>query len=234
VVTGERGARVRRRPRSVRHPGRAPWAGAPALQSGERLRAVSAIRPEPGIEAKNATGGGSQPGSVHTRLRPKGRLRGVKPPCPWRLLPLRPALEGRLKILSAVRWARASRSSGLREQPQRLVPVLLVGAGLPPLRSRMGNASLMHRWRRIAFGPGAGQKVPTLRGAMPRETTARQALCADIDGFSLHPAVRVESHNRKRLERLCRHITRPALSDERIQVNAAGQVALELETPWRG
>ena len=44
---------------------------------------------------------------------------------------------------------------------------------------------------RIAFGPRAGQKVLTLRGAVPREATARQPLCADIDGFSLHAAVRV-------------------------------------------
>ncbi|MFN9028902.1 MAG: hypothetical protein ACK5XM_01490, partial [Betaproteobacteria bacterium] len=67
---------------------------------------------------------------------------------------------------------------------------------------------------RIAFGPRAGQKVPTLRGATPRETAARQPLCADIDGFSLHAAVRVEAHDRKRLEQLCRTITRPALSEE--------------------
>ncbi|MFM1855253.1 MAG: hypothetical protein RLZ83_562, partial [Pseudomonadota bacterium] len=59
---------------------------------------------------------------------------------------------------------------------------------------------------RIAFGPRAGQKVLTLRGAMPREATARQRLCADIDGFSLHAGVRVEAHDRKRLEQLCRYI----------------------------
>ncbi|MFN8737048.1 MAG: transposase [Betaproteobacteria bacterium] len=86
---------------------------------------------------------------------------------------------------------------------------------------------------RIAFGPRAGQKVLTLRGAMPRETAAHQPLCADIDGFSLHAAVRVEAHDRKRLEQLCRTITRPALSDERVQLNAAGQVELKLKTPWR-
>jgi hypothetical protein len=86
---------------------------------------------------------------------------------------------------------------------------------------------------RIAFGPRAGQKALTLRGAMPLETTARQPLCADIDGFSLHAAVRVEAHDRKRLEQLCRYITRPALSDERIQLSAAGQVELKLKTPWR-
>jgi hypothetical protein len=86
---------------------------------------------------------------------------------------------------------------------------------------------------RIAFGPRAGQKVLTLRGATPREATARQPLCADIDGFSLHAAVRVEAHDRKRLEQLCRYITRPALSDERVQLNAAGQVELKLKTQWR-
>jgi hypothetical protein len=36
-------------------------------------------------------------------------------------------------------------------------------------------------------------------------------LCADIDGFSLHAAVRVEGHDRKRLDPLCRYLTRPAL-----------------------
>jgi len=86
---------------------------------------------------------------------------------------------------------------------------------------------------RIAFGPRAGQKVLSVRGAMPREGAARQPLCADINGFSLHAAVRVQAHDRKRLEQLCRYITRPALSDERVQLNAAGQVELKLKTPWR-
>jgi len=86
---------------------------------------------------------------------------------------------------------------------------------------------------RIAFGPRAGQKVLTLRGAVPREGTARQPMCADIDGLSLHVAVRVDASDRKRLEQLCRYITRPALSDERVQLNAAGRVELKLKTPWR-
>lgn len=83
---------------------------------------------------------------------------------------------------------------------------------------------------RIACGPRAGLKLLTLRGAMPREGTARQPLFAEIDGFSLHAAVRVEAHDRKRLEQLCRYITRPALSDERVQLDAAGQVELKLKT----
>ena len=86
---------------------------------------------------------------------------------------------------------------------------------------------------RIAFGPRAGQKVLTLQGVMPRETDFSQPLCADMDGFSLHAAVRCGADERQALEQLCRYITRPALANERVQTNAAGEVVLELKTPWR-
>ena len=43
---------------------------------------------------------------------------------------------------------------------------------------------------RIAFGPRADEKVLTLQGAMPSQTEFKQTLCADIDGFCLHAAVR--------------------------------------------
>jgi hypothetical protein len=69
----------------------------------------------------------------------------------------------------------------------------------------------------------------TLRGAMPREAPVSQPLCADIAGFSLHAAVRVAAHDRKRLEQLCRTITRPTLYDERVQLDDAGQVE---EVAW--
>ena len=86
---------------------------------------------------------------------------------------------------------------------------------------------------RIAFGPRAGQKVLTVQGAMPREPGFNQNLCADMQGFSLHAAVRCAADERKSLEQLCRYITRPALANERVQCNAAGQVVLKLKTPWR-
>jgi hypothetical protein len=86
---------------------------------------------------------------------------------------------------------------------------------------------------RIAFGPRAGQKVLTVQGAMPRQTDFNQTLCADMQGFSLHAAVRCAANERQALEQLCRYITRPALANERVQTNAAGQVVLELKTPWR-
>ena len=68
---------------------------------------------------------------------------------------------------------------------------------------------------------------------MPREAEFKQNLCADIDGFSLHAAVRCGADDRKALVHLCRYITRPALANERVQTNAAGQVVLKLRPPWR-
>ena len=48
-----------------------------------------------------------------------------------------------------------------------------------------------------------------------------------------HAAVRCDADERQRLEQLCRYITRPALANERVQINAAGQVVLKLKTAWR-
>jgi hypothetical protein len=73
----------------------------------------------------------------------------------------------------------------------------------------------------------------TVQGAMPREKGFKQVLCAGIDGFSLHAAVRCAADDRQALEQLCRYITRPALANERVQTNAAGQVVLKLKTAWR-
>ena len=68
---------------------------------------------------------------------------------------------------------------------------------------------------------------------MPRDADFKQNLCAEIDGLSLHAAVRCGTDDRQALEPLCRQITRPALANERVQTNAAGQVVLKRKTPWR-
>ena len=86
---------------------------------------------------------------------------------------------------------------------------------------------------RIAFGPRAGQKVFTVQGTVPRDAAFTQTLCANERRFSLHAAVRCDADERQRLEQLCRYITRPALANERVQINSAGQVVRKLKTPWR-
>ena len=99
--------------------------------------------------------------------------------------------------------------------------------------SELGSLQAAACSYRIAFGPLAGPKVLTVQGAMPRDKDFNPMLCADIDGISLHAAVRCGADDRQALEQLCRHITRPALANERVQTNAAGQVVLKLKTGRR-
>jgi hypothetical protein len=58
-------------------------------------------------------------------------------------------------------------------------------------------------------------------------------LCADVDGFSLHAAVRVESRDRKRLEHLCRYAGRPAIAESRLSLLPDGRVAYSLKKRWK-
>jgi len=74
----------------------------------------------------------------------------------------------------------------------------------------------------MALGPRAGQKVLSLRTVVRRDEKTTRALCADAHGFSLHAGVRCGAHQRKKLERLCRYITRPAIANERLKRDGAG------------
>jgi Putative transposase len=68
---------------------------------------------------------------------------------------------------------------------------------------------------------------------MPRDADFKQPLCADIDGFSLHAAVRCGGDDRQALKQRCPYITRPVMAKERVQTNAADKVVLKLKTAWR-
>ena len=61
---------------------------------------------------------------------------------------------------------------------------------------------------------------------MPRDTDFKQTLRADRNGFSLHAAGRGGADDRQALEQMCRHITRPALANERVQTNAATHLVM--------
>ena len=84
---------------------------------------------------------------------------------------------------------------------------------------------------RIALGPRARQKVLSLQTLPSRAADATRPGCVNAHGFSLHAAVRCGAHQRKELERLCRYITRPAIANERLKRNNAGQVVLQLKSP---
>ena len=54
-----------------------------------------------------------------------------------------------------------------------------------------------------------------------------------VAGFSLHAGVATRSHERKKLERLCRYISRPAVSEKRLSLTPNGNIRYQLKTPYR-
>lgn len=54
-----------------------------------------------------------------------------------------------------------------------------------------------------------------------------------IAGFSLHAGVATKTRERKKLERLCCYISRPAVSEKRLARTSQGNVRYQLMTPYR-
>lgn len=52
-------------------------------------------------------------------------------------------------------------------------------------------------------------------------------------GFSLRSRVAAEARERKKLERLCCYISRPAVSEKRLSLTPNGNVRYQLKTPYR-
>jgi hypothetical protein len=52
-------------------------------------------------------------------------------------------------------------------------------------------------------------------------------------GFLLHAGVAAKAQERKKLERLCRYISRPAVSENRLSLTPNGNVRYQLKTPYR-
>ena len=87
---------------------------------------------------------------------------------------------------------------------------------------------------RIAVGPQRGRKaftLQTLPACDPYDSITDTA--GKVAGFSLHAGVAAKAHERKKLERLCRYISRPALSEKRLSRTSGGKVRYELKTPYR-
>ena len=82
---------------------------------------------------------------------------------------------------------------------------------------------------RIATGPQQGRKVFTLQTlpdtSSQNETSTRVAKDA---GFSLHAGVVAQAHQRDKLERLCRYVSRPAISEKRLSLTSNGRVRYDV------
>jgi len=137
--------------------------------------------------------------------RPDGspRLRWVKAPTSAELT--------RLAHRIAQRVGRFLERQGLLERDAE--NSYLVGDELEagPLDPLLG-ASITYR---IAVGPQQGRKVFTLQTLSANEEPFDDGV-GKVAGFSLHAGVAARSDERKKLERLCRYISRPAVSEKRL------------------
>lgn len=85
---------------------------------------------------------------------------------------------------------------------------------------------------RIAIGPQQGRKVFILHTIPAWEDDDRFAQVAKESGFSLHAGVAVQAWERTKLERLCRYITRPSVSEKRLSLTRSGNIRNQLKTPY--
>jgi hypothetical protein len=83
-------------------------------------------------------------------------------------------------------------------------------------------------------GPQAGRKVFTLQ-TLPACDPEDQFgdTVGKVAGFSLHAGVAARAHERSKLERLCRYISRPAVSEKRLSLMRNGNIRYQLKTPYR-
>jgi hypothetical protein len=93
-------------------------------------------------------------------------------------------------------------------------------------------ASVHHR---SAAGPRAGRLVVRLGDRIDADDVDRSGgeRCAAVGGVSLHANVDVPGQDRKRLERLCRYVTRPPVAAGRLTRLADGRLCYRLERRWR-
>ncbi len=98
--------------------------------------------------------------------------------------------------------------------------------------SALSNLQAAATSYRIGLGPRRGKKVYALKTVEAEEGEGSER-CVQNNGFSLHADVSCEADDRKKLERLCRYVARPAIANERLKLTDCGQVVLKLKTPFR-
>jgi hypothetical protein len=128
------------------------------------------------------------------------------------------------------RIARFLERQGLLERDAEHSTLALDTVDEDPMDQLLGH-SITYR---IAVGPQQGRKVFTLQTLPACDADDRFAdTVGQVAGFSLHAGVAVKAQERDQLERLCRYITRPAVSEKRLSLTNQGKVRYELKTPYR-
>ncbi len=86
---------------------------------------------------------------------------------------------------------------------------------------------------RFATGPSKGKKALVIK-SVPQDGdhNSQKGLVAKVSGFSLHAGVATKANERDKLEKICRYIARPAVSEERLSTNDKGDVVYKFKKPW--
>ncbi len=84
---------------------------------------------------------------------------------------------------------------------------------------------------RIALGPHQGRKAFTLQTVPAVAAVDDHSSVAKAAGFSLYAGVACAAGECEKLERLCRDITRPAVSAERLSLTTQGNIRYRLVAP---
>ena len=91
--------------------------------------------------------------------------------------------------------------------------------------------SIMYR---ISTGFQKGKKIFSVQTRPPIVDEEKNfGLLGKVEGFSLHAGVAAKAHQRDKLERLCRYISRPPVAAHRLSLTTSGKICYELKTPYR-
>jgi hypothetical protein len=113
-----------------------------------------------------------------------------------------------------------------------------VATGYDPLRDtapELARTMAASVQQRIADGERAGQPVRRIGAGFGHEGEAPRLTgphCASVHGFSLHAHTAIPAHRRDQLEQLIRYTARGAVSLERLQADANGDLVYTFTHPW--
>ena len=73
-----------------------------------------------------------------------------------------------------------------------------------------------------------------IKETVPARTESRKGddLVSKQAGFSVHAGIACKSNQRKKFERLCRYITRPAIAERRLSLANNDNVIIALSEVW--
>jgi hypothetical protein len=137
---------------------------------------------------------------------------------------------GRLAYLMSLRIARFLSRTGLIEADSENTYL----AESSPDSEMMAHHQSYSITYRISTGSQKGKKVFSIQTRPPIVDEMKGFdLVGKVDGFSLHAGVSVKAHQRDKLERLCRYISRPSVAAHRLSLTSSEKICYELKTPYR-